>query len=71
MTPRIKSITLIAERTSGAGAATLDLVWGVIDFTPDTDFPSPRAKNIVASPLTGGVGVSCPRSFLWVVEPPV
>lgn len=37
---------------------TLDLVWGVIDFTPETDFPSPRAKNVIASPLTGGIAVS-------------
>ncbi|EPS94269.1 FAD/NAD-binding domain-containing protein [Fomitopsis schrenkii] len=34
---------------------TTDLVWGVIDFTPETDFPSPRAKNVIASPLTGGI----------------
>ncbi|KZT64260.1 hypothetical protein DAEQUDRAFT_44973 [Daedalea quercina L-15889] len=35
---------------------TTDLVWGVIDFTPDTDFPMVRAKSVIASPLVGGVG---------------
>ncbi|KAJ7656765.1 FAD binding domain-containing protein [Mycena polygramma] len=33
-----------------------DLDWGVIDFTPQTDFPTPRAKNIIQSPLAGALG---------------
>ncbi|KAJ7513136.1 FAD binding domain-containing protein [Mycena galericulata] len=28
-----------------------DLDWGIIDFTPRTNFPTPRAKNIIQSPL--------------------
>lgn len=47
----------------------VDLVWGVIDFTPDTDFPMVRAKNVIASPLGGGVGV-CPsmQAGLYLTE---
>ncbi|KAJ6594759.1 FAD binding domain-containing protein [Mycena capillaripes] len=33
-----------------------DLDWGVIDFTPKTNFPTPRTKNIIQSPLAGAVG---------------
>ncbi|KAF8189004.1 FAD binding domain-containing protein [Pholiota molesta] len=33
-----------------------DLKWGVIDFTPLTNFPTPRAKNIIQSPLAGALG---------------
>lgn len=36
----------------------VDLDWGVIDFTPLTDFPTPRSKNIIQSPLAGALGVS-------------
>ncbi|KZT68041.1 hypothetical protein DAEQUDRAFT_712462 [Daedalea quercina L-15889] len=34
---------------------TTDLVWGVIDFTPETDFPTTRANCAIAPPLSGGV----------------
>ncbi|EGN93497.1 hypothetical protein SERLA73DRAFT_189662 [Serpula lacrymans var. lacrymans S7.3] len=30
--------------------------WGVIDFTPITDFPTPWAKNIIQSPISGAMG---------------
>ncbi|EGN91589.1 hypothetical protein SERLA73DRAFT_100302 [Serpula lacrymans var. lacrymans S7.3] len=33
-----------------------ELSWGVIDFTPLTDFPTPWAKNIIQSPLSGAMG---------------
>ncbi|KAJ6535198.1 FAD binding domain-containing protein [Mycena vulgaris] len=33
-----------------------NLDWGVIDFTPRTNFPTPRAKNIIQSPLAGALG---------------
>ncbi|KAF7367107.1 Phenol 2-monooxygenase [Mycena sanguinolenta] len=33
-----------------------DLDWGVMDFTPRTNFPTPRAKNIIQSPLAGALG---------------
>ncbi|KAF8870304.1 FAD binding domain-containing protein, partial [Gymnopilus junonius] len=32
------------------------LDWGVIDFTPVTNFPTPRAKNIIQSPNDGALG---------------
>ncbi|KZT64257.1 hypothetical protein DAEQUDRAFT_773773 [Daedalea quercina L-15889] len=38
-----------------------DLVWGVVDFTPDTDFPTTRAKNLIGSPLSGGIA--------WIPRP--
>ncbi|KAF7344102.1 FAD/NAD-binding domain-containing protein [Mycena venus] len=33
-----------------------DLDWGVVDFTPRTNFPTPRTKNIIQSPLEGFLG---------------
>ncbi|KZT06658.1 uncharacterized protein LAESUDRAFT_147053 [Laetiporus sulphureus 93-53] len=38
----------IAMDSSDAGVS-----WGVIDFTPVTNLPTPRAKNIIQSPLSG------------------
>lgn len=32
------------------------LTWGVMDFIPDTNFPTTQAKNIIQSPLTGILG---------------
>ncbi|OBZ76872.1 hypothetical protein A0H81_02921 [Grifola frondosa] len=32
------------------------LSYGVIDFTPSTNFPSPRAKSIIESPISGALG---------------
>ncbi|KZT67061.1 hypothetical protein DAEQUDRAFT_729460 [Daedalea quercina L-15889] len=34
---------------------TTDLVWGVVEFTPETNFPTMRASNVIASPLSGGI----------------
>ncbi|KAF8198354.1 FAD binding domain-containing protein [Mycena galopus ATCC 62051] len=33
-----------------------ELHWGILDFTPKTNFPTPRAKNIIQSPLAGALG---------------
>ncbi|KZT67064.1 hypothetical protein DAEQUDRAFT_409008 [Daedalea quercina L-15889] len=41
------SIALEGEMTN--------LVWGVVDFTPDTNLPTVRAKTVIASPLSGGI----------------
>lgn len=46
------------------------LTWGVMDFIPDTNFPTTQAKNIIQSPLTGILGVCrtpCPSSQLTTV----
>ncbi|KZT67059.1 FAD/NAD(P)-binding domain-containing protein [Daedalea quercina L-15889] len=46
----------LAKELESSHIAMIDLVWGVVDFTPEvTDFPTIRAKNIIASPLSGGV----------------
>ncbi|EED82559.1 predicted protein [Postia placenta Mad-698-R] len=39
------------------------LTWGVMDFIPDTNFPTTQAKNIIQSPLTGILGI-IERGFL-------
>ncbi|GBE84191.1 Phenol hydroxylase [Sparassis crispa] len=35
---------------------TPGLTYGVLDFTPVTNFPTPRAKSIIQSPLVGAIG---------------
>ncbi|KAH7906530.1 FAD binding domain-containing protein [Hygrophoropsis aurantiaca] len=38
------------------GGDQTELTWGVIDFTPVTNLPSCRAKNIIQSPTFGAMG---------------